>query len=407
MSIFSRNPNETEYIHGKKHWADVIKNSGEGNLLIWRQPEEDFNTNSTLIVMPGESAIFIKGGTIEAVFDNGTYKLNTENYPFISRLRNAFTGGVSTFNCVVYFVRMADSKEILWGTDSPIQVRDKVHNIRTDARVRGAYRLRITNPAIFLTKMIGNNVQQMGQTEMDDYFRNELSGKVKAAVSKFLNAYENELIGLDAYLEDLSGQMRPYMDEALSEYGVSCIRFSFSGLDIDTTKYDELDQQTIAKKGKITNAEADLGVMQTLGENWGIQQAANIMGAAAQNPGGSGAGMGIGAGLGMGMAAGPMFGAMAGQMFAPMNSQMQQYGQQPYAGQVPPQQYAQQPYADPQQSAGQYVQQSQHAMQQAAPQAPQQEDPMQALGKLKQLLDAGYVTQEDYDAKKAEILSRL
>ena len=107
MGIFNKNTNETAYTGGKKNWADVIKNTGPGELLIWRQPEEDFNTNSTLIVMPGEEAIFIKGGTVEQTFENGTYKLSTENYPFISRLRNVFTGGTSTFNSVVYFVRKA------------------------------------------------------------------------------------------------------------------------------------------------------------------------------------------------------------------------------------------------------------------------------------------------------------
>ena len=70
MALFGRNPNEAAYTGGKKHWADVIKNTGPGELLIWRQPEEDFNTNSTLIVMPGEEAIFIKGGNIEEVFGN-------------------------------------------------------------------------------------------------------------------------------------------------------------------------------------------------------------------------------------------------------------------------------------------------------------------------------------------------
>ena len=59
MGLFNKNPNEAAYVGGKKHWADVIKNSGPGELLIWRQPEEDFNTNSTLIVMPGEEAIFM------------------------------------------------------------------------------------------------------------------------------------------------------------------------------------------------------------------------------------------------------------------------------------------------------------------------------------------------------------
>lgn len=98
MALFSKNPNEKNFVGGKKHWTDVIKNSGAGELLLWRQPEEDFNTNSTLIVMPGEEAIFIKGGRIEQSFESGTFKLSTENYPFISRLRNAFSGGISTFN---------------------------------------------------------------------------------------------------------------------------------------------------------------------------------------------------------------------------------------------------------------------------------------------------------------------
>ena len=59
MPIF-KNENEVAYVGGRKHWTDVIKNSGSGELLIWRQPEEDFNINSTLIVMPGEEAIFIR-----------------------------------------------------------------------------------------------------------------------------------------------------------------------------------------------------------------------------------------------------------------------------------------------------------------------------------------------------------
>ncbi len=35
------------------------------------------------------------------------------------------------------------------------------------------------------------------------------------------------------------------------------------------------------------------------------------------------------------------------------------------------------------------------------------EDPLQALGKLKQLLDAGLISQDEFDAKKSEILARL
>lgn len=392
MALFGKNPNEVAYTGGKKHWADVIKNTGPGELLIWRQPEEDFNTNSTLIVMPGEEAIFIKGGNIEEVFGNGTYKLSTENYPFISRLRNAFTGGISTFNCVVYFVRKADSQEIRWGTETPIQVRDKVWGIRTDARVRGAYKVRIENPAKLLEKLIGNNVPYQFQEELNKYFESEFQGKIKSAISKFLNGLEQELIGIDAYMDELSEQIEPYIDEVVQDYGLKCVRFSLAGLDIDTSKYDALDESQITaiNTRRIAGGVA-LGQKDTqdiLGEGWGRQQAANILGDLARNPGAGGVGA-MGAGMGMGVAAGSVFGNMANQMFSPMN---QQTPQQP----VPPSQPT---------PSGRFAPKGSGAAQPST-QNPA-EDPMETLAKLKKMLDAGLIEQAEYDAKKAEVLSRM
>lgn len=389
MALFGKNPNEVSYTGGKKHWADVIKNTGPGELLIWRQPEEDFNTNSTLIVMPGEEAIFIKGGNIEEVIgEEGTYKLSTENYPFISRLRNAFTGGISTFNCVVYFVRKADSQEIRWGTETPIQVRDKVWGIRTDARVRGAYKVRIENPAKLLEKLIGNNVPYQFQEELNKYFESEFQGKIKSAISKFLNGLEQELIGIDAYMDELSEQIEPYIDEVVQDYGLKCVKFSLAGLDIDNSKYDEIDQSQIASISKVKLAQGDEGVMDVLGEDWGRQQAANILGDLARNPGAGGVGA-MGAGMGMGVAAGSVFGNMANQMFAPMNQQVAQQPVQP-SQPTPSGRFA------PKGSGS-----AQPSTQSSA------EDPMETLGKLKKMLDAGLIEKEEYDAKKNEILSRM
>lgn len=388
MALFGKNPNEAAYTGGKKHWADVIKNTGPGEFMIWRQPEEDFNTNSTLIVMPGEEAIFIKGGNIEEVFGNGTYKLSTENYPFISRLRNAFTGGISTFNCVVYFVRKADSQEIRWGTETPIQVRDKVWGIRTDARVRGAYKVRIENPAKLLEKLIGNNVPYQFQEELNKYFESEFQGKIKSAISKFLNGLEQELIGIDAYMDELSEQIEPYIDEVVQDYGLKCVKFSLAGLDIDNSKYDEIDQSQIASISKVKLAQGDKGVMDVLGEDWGRQQAANILGDLARNPGAGGVGA-MGAGMGMGVAAGSVFGNMANQMFAPMNQQV-------------PQQPAQPSQPKP---SGRFAPKGSGTAQPST-QSPA-EDPMETLGKLKKMFDAGLIEQAEYDAKKAEVLSRM
>lgn len=388
MALFNKNPNEVTYVGGKKHWTDVIKNSGSGELLIWRQPEEDFNTNSTLIVMPGEEAIFIKGGTIEQVFENDTYKLSTENYPFISRLRNAFSGGISTFNCVVYFVRKADSKEIRWGTETPIQVRDKVWGVRTDARVRGAYKVRIENPAKFLEKLIGNNVPFQFQEELDKYFASEFQGKIKAAVSKFLNALEQELIGIDAYMDELSEKIEPYIDEIVSDYGLKCVKFSLAGLDIDTTKYDVIDASQIELIARSRGYQGDRAGLDILGNDWGRVEGVGILKDLANNPGAGGVAA-TGAGIGMGIGVAGTFSSIAQQVFSPTRNEI-----------------VSQQTADLMRTApsGRYTQKNSD---QSSTTPINAEDPVEILSKLKRLLDAGLIDQAEYDTKKKEILSRM
>ena len=105
-----KDPKEAAYNRGEKSFQDVIENQSSGELLYSIDPREDFNTGSTLIVHPGEVALFEKNGVIQEEFSNGRYVLSTENYPFISRLRNMFSGGVSSFNCRVHWFREGDSK---------------------------------------------------------------------------------------------------------------------------------------------------------------------------------------------------------------------------------------------------------------------------------------------------------
>ena len=366
MGFFSRNANENAYVGGKKHWIDIIKNSGAENLLIWRQPEEDFNTNSKVVVMPGEVAIFVNQGNIEHVFESGTYQLSTNNFPFISRLRNSFSGGISGFNCVIYFVRTAHSEEIRWGTDSPIQVRDKVWQVRTDLRARGSYKIQVENPAKFLEKLIGNRVSYETQEGLNRYFINEFQSKIRTVIASGINQLETELIGIDEKLDEFSKKIEPIMNESLSEYGICCKNFNIVAMDIDKSKYELIDEAQVEALRKMKLAQGEASEMNILGAGWEKQQAVKVMRDIAQNPNAGPMGT-MGAGIGMGMVAGGLFGGLAEQVFQPMGM-------------------------SPQTSANT---------------APVQEDPMEVLKKLKNMLDAGLIEQSEYDTKKTEILSRM
>ena len=361
MALFKRNPNEADYYGGKKHFIDVIKNNGDNTYLFWRQPEEDFNTHSKLIVMPGETAIFVEGGNIVQQFSEGTYELTTNNYPFISRLKNALSGGISTFHCVIYFFKNADSMELKWGTDDPIQVRDKVYGIRTSVQARGSYKVRIENPALFLEKLIGNNVRGLNQNELNKYFKNEMLMQIKSCVSKFLLLYENEFIGIGAYAGEISEAIQPQINETVSKYGLRCVNFAISYMEPDQTKYDAIDEAQIERIKREKQGIGENAFMNQLGSNWDKMKRASIIETLAQNEG-AGNITAMGAGLGMAMGVGSTIGNMANQVFqnAPEMQNMQSY-----------------------------------------------EDPIVVLEKLKKLLAAGLITEEDYDTKKKEVLSRM
>ena len=353
MGIFNRNPNESAYIGGKKHWADVIKNSGDGSLLVWRQPEEDFNTNSTLIVMPGEEAVFIKGGVIEQVFTNGTYKLSTENYPVISRLRNAFTGGVSTFNCVVYFVRVAHSREIEWGTMSPIQYYDDTFG-NLNVKSYGAYKVCVENAGLFLQKMLGNNVDYETPAGLNKYFANEFQMHIVNALSRAIDSIKSEgKVVFEAVRNTvyLAQSAEPFIKEILSGYGLKLQSFSVASCKIESS--DPEIQKMITDRAR----------MNYLGSGWAAQQQVDIMKDLASNPNGGGVAA-AGAGMGMGIASGGVFAEVAKNTLKPsINNPLQpQY---------------------------------------------QSLDIKQNLLQLKELLDLGLISQEDFEAKKAELLAKM
>lgn len=351
MGIIKKNPNEAAFIGGKKHWVDVIKNSGEGGLLIWRQPEEDFNTNSTLIVLPGEEAIFVKSGVIEQVFSNGRYRLSTQNYPIISRLRTAFSGGISTFNCVVYFVRTAHSQEIEWGTMTPIQYYDDTFG-NLNIKSYGAFKIHIDNGAKFLTKLIGNNVEFETQQGLKKYFSNEFQMHIVNSLSQTLDrlrASGKVIFETVRNTVDIASAIEPHIASIVEGYGLKLESFSVASC--KATSDDPEIQKMITDRAR----------MNYLGQAWAAQQQVDILKDVAKNPTGGGI-TAAGAGLGLGMAAGSIFGNM---------------GHQTLQGQTilnPP-------------PGGNVI--------------------MEKLKQLKEMLDMGLITQADFDSKKSEILSQM
>lgn len=86
---------------------EVIQYEGDKNTLVYRYPNTEFNTLSQLIVHESQKAVFFKNGQMLDVMEPGKYTLHTGNIPLLNKLINLPTGGVSQFQCQVYFVNTA------------------------------------------------------------------------------------------------------------------------------------------------------------------------------------------------------------------------------------------------------------------------------------------------------------
>lgn len=388
MSFFkNKNPNESLYPGGKKHITDIIKNTGNPEYLLWRQPEEDFNNNSTLIVMPGEEAIFVNGGNIENVFSNGSYVLNTNNYPFISRLRNFFSGGISKFNCVIYFFKKSSSMEIYWGTDTPIQVRDPVFQIACDVQARGAYKIEIEDSAKFLTKLIGSNKHFATQPDLIKFFRSEFAMHIKSNIAKAIRNSGDELIGINAHQDVIAAELAKCVASIFQDYGISLQSFSIESIDV----VDNENRQ------KLEDAISSKGVFGILGDNWDKQKQYELMKDITSNPASSSAMnsfMGMGAGLGMGFGVGGAFGNMAGGAFSP--SQNGSGFANGSATENPLERLN---------SPNQVQQNSSPAT--SNNNASSENESIKTLKMLKTMLDEGLITEEAYTQKMNDILNNI
>ena len=377
MGLFHRNESEANFAGGSKNVMESIQRATDTNTLIYLDPQVDFNTNSVVTVAPNEQVIFIKNGEFYGTLPSGRHEIKSENYPLLSRIRNMLTGGMSTFTCQVYHVNTSE-QNVGWGTSSAIEVDDNYLGLPAFVRGAGEFRVRFNiledddaSKKTFM-RLMGDK-SSYTSNDLSMLFRAQISQEISAVVGKKLEERSNyrNINAISSQLKDFAIELKPIFDELFADYGLELVNFSFYNLTIDETE-DRKEMMKRLAAAKYTGSY-DKAVQQELLKD------------IATNPNAGGIAS-AGAGLGMGMAAGNVFAQMATTAFS-----------QPHQPQAPQQ---------PMGFGGQNRFGVNNGQQQPS-QQPVQPDPMESLMKMKQMLDAGLITQDIYNAKVAEVMSRM
>ena len=278
-------------------------------------------------------------------------------------------GGQAGSQQLAFYINLKEIPNNRFGTQSEIYWDDAYFGTQVGAVTRGTYTLKIVDPLLFVknfvpTKYLQPNAPVFDFADMDNEAGTQLFNEVVSTLSAAFSNYTNDP-SKGNRISKIQGDQIGFA-QAMAQAVEDAYRWKADrGLEIVKTAIlsIEYDEDTKELMKDVKKADALSGAR---GNSFMQQAAARGMQAAGEN--GGGAGMAF---MGMGMnAASGMMGAM--QQPNSASTYQPNFGAQP-AQQVPPQQTT-------------------------------TTNPTDKLIEMKKLLDAGAITQEDYDKVKAQIL---
>lgn len=270
------------------HWVDDTRDT-----IVWRFERHGhaIKYGAKLTVREGQVAVFVHEGQLADVFGPGLYELETNNMPVMTTLQHWDHGFRSPFVSEIYFVNTRRFTDMKWGTRNPITCRDPEFGM-VRLRAYGTYTMRVTDPARFMTEIVGTD-GEFTTDEIEFQIRNHIVSNF----SQIVASSGIPVLDMAANTLELGKLVAERIAPRLAEYGLEIPNFYIENISLPAAVEKALDQRT--KMGIV----GDLSRYQQF-------STAEAMTAAASNPGGDG-GMGAGLGMGMGMA---MANRMAEQM---------------------------------------------------------------------------------------------
>lgn len=269
-------------------WADDSKDT-----LVYKLPLEkggrEINHKSKLIVRESQQAIFVHKGQVCDVFPAGTYSLNTEILPILSKLAGWMYAFQTPISVDVYFINTKQFTGYKWGTANPILMRDPEFGA---IRVKGygSYAFKVNDATVFLKELFGTN-SSFKTSDIVDFLKSMLISSLSDALG------ESKISALDLASNtfEFNQTVKESIQNKFNEIGLELTNLFIENMSLPSDVEKAIDERT------------KLGI---LGDKTDVMMkiaAAEAMKDAAKNEGMGGAFMGAGVGIGAGAGMGGIF----------------------------------------------------------------------------------------------------
>ncbi len=268
-------------------WTDDSK-----DIIVYRHPvkeREEIMNSSTLIVRESQVAVFVHKGQIADVFGPGTYKLNTENIPFLTKILSLPTGFNSRIKADVYFVNTKQFIGQKWGTQNPVMMRDREFG---SVRLRGfgTFTFKVEDAKVFMKEVFGTNAVYL-VSDVAEQCKSILMQNVSDAIA------ESNVSALDlaSKYKEIASKIVEVSKSDFANLGLKLCKVAIENLSLPEDVEKALDERS------------KLGILGDKMGTYAQYQSTQAIKDAANNPsGGNLAGLGVG--LGAGAHVGHVFG---------------------------------------------------------------------------------------------------
>lgn len=367
----------------KKQFIDVIHWTEDGDdVLAYRYPMADFEiqTGARLTVRESQLAVFVNEGTLADAFGPGLYKLTTQTLPLLTNLNNWDKLFDSPFKSDVYFFSTRLRLDRKWGTPNPITIRDKDFGM-VRLRAFGIYSYRVVDPKVFHKEISGTR-DVFTVDDLDGQLRNTMV----AAITNTFGSSDVPFLDMAGNQHEFAKAVRVHMEPMFARLGLA-----LDSLVVENISLPEEIQ-------KVLDTRIGMNILGDM-NRYTQYQTGNAIPIAAANQGGlAGIGASLAAGVGIG---GQMAAGMAGAMAA---MQPGQQGPAAPGGPAAPVPAGGPPSSPASPIAGAAAGAAAGALSAAVSTS---DEVMAMLERLHALVGKGILSQQEFDAKKAELLRKL
>ncbi|MCU4117024.1 SPFH domain-containing protein [Mycoplasma zalophi] len=257
--------------------------------LIHKHNASEITDRSKITVSPGQVAILVHNGKIEKILSNGTTEIKSELLPGIVQIQKKGFKGANTFPIEIYFINTRLKLDFLWGTSSPIELRDPIYGIILHLMARGQMAFEIKDYQYLFDTLIGtfSNNSTIYFSYVSNFFKGVVNQKIRGIIGTTIFDKKIPYDRLNLYINEIQDKLKETILDAVKKFGMNIV-----DLNIETIEAWDEDVNMV---NDILKQRAHLDIM---GENnYRLQRGYDILEKGASNEGGA-----VGTFMGVGMA---------------------------------------------------------------------------------------------------------